>query len=556
MPQAKSGQAMSKSSLNRNFKQSRRLVPCLLAASVALLMSAGWSQVRADDSVSGSLAKLEDKFFQHDFSKDEVGDRIERLEKLVYGEARTGSTDERLKTLMTLIPASTPADNAAAQPDASKSTASAPPPEARRPMRKAEPVADTSADPVQNENSYPAITALEKKLLNRDYVGETVGKRLDRLEIKAYGKTSASDDFQDRVDRLKASTGVDVARSKPVNSEWADEEEEKEPVAAGSQGVTPFTGIGGDDPSSQRNYRKQQQSSYGRPRPSNDPYAGTGTFGAGGGGGGYHSAGGGGSFGQGLGSSGGGRFADAGAGSAGGGLPAPAPDYSRGTPQSAQIPAPTMGVSQQISLLEREVFKKTYEKETILNRLSRLESTVFPQDKPSSDKSLPERMNRLIVAVPVSQASADPAAAPSPKKRRGGDPDFPDLDFGGPSLTSQQAQQAATRGPSGLSKIINGLGGALGGGYTGSYAASPGHLVTDPSTGLLYDQYTGTLIDPMTGAVVGRRQVQMGGYPAYGGFNSGMSPYGGMGGMGGGMGGGSGMGFGFGGGGMRMGGWP
>ncbi|MBX9721542.1 MAG: hypothetical protein K2X81_09125, partial [Candidatus Obscuribacterales bacterium] len=393
---------MSKSSAQKQTKRSTKLLARFLAASLVIAFFGGVQCVYAADSMDGSLTKLEDKFFQHNYPKDAVGDRLERLEKLMYGESKTGSDDERLKTLMNLVPNLDEKvdDGASAAPKAQT-----PAPAPRRQVMKPEvPQVDTSsAEPSPNDSSYPAVTAMEKKLLGRDYIGESVGKRLDRLEIKAYGKTAASEDLQDRVDRLKSSTGIDVAKVKPANSEWADEDEDP------SGGVQPFTGIGsGDDPNSQRNMRKQASNSFNRPSPSYDPYAGTGTFGAGGS---SHSvsSGSSGSFGTGAGT----YRPDP--------MPATAPDYSQGG-SSAPIPAPTMGVRQQISLLEREVFKKTYDNETLLSRLSRLEQTVFPQDKAASDKSLPERMNHLLAAVPISQAT-EPPVAPAPKRKRGGDPD-------------------------------------------------------------------------------------------------------------------------------------
>lgn len=543
---------MSQCSIKPNSKL-RKHINCFMAATVLLACTSVMAPAFADDSMTSNLSKLEDKYFQHDFSKDETTDRLERLEKLVFGEARTGGNEQRLKTLLDMVPDlnAPKADDAASKPSSPAPTQPAP----KRTYKAEEPVPDKTVDrePSPNDSSYPAVTAIEKKLLGRDYIGESVGKRLDRLEIKAFGKTAASDELQDRVDRLKSATGIDIAKAKPANSEWADEEED--PDLAGSQGVQPFTGIAGDDPSQQRNYRKQAQGGYQRPKPY-DPYAGTGTFGAG-------SSGTSSSGGYGSGSFGGGNTA-----AADPGMPQAAPDFSRGASGAAPPVAPQLGVSQKLALLEREVFKKTYDKETILNRLNRLETTVFPQDKPASDRSLPERMGRLLAAVPISPNAATAAADPPPAPKRKRDPDFPDLDFGPSNLSS--ANQAP-RGQGGLSKIINGLGGALSGGYSGTYsgnyAATPGTLITDPQTGLLYDQYTGTYIDPMTGAVVSRRATSgyggmgnMGtmngyGYPAYGGFNSGFSPspfgrmgVGGMGGMG------SGMGFGFGSGsGMRIG---
>ena len=518
-------------------RSSRKCSAFVLAASLSIIFSSMISSpVFADDSPESNISKLEVKYFQHDFPKDETGDRLNRLEQLMFGEAKTGSVDDRLKSLMALVP------NLNAKVEEPK--ADAPPPAAEAPRKpapsytKQSPATDTAYEdePSKDQNSYPAVSAIEKKLLGRDYVGESLGKRLDRLEIKAFGKTTASDDLQDRVDRLRGSTGVDVARNKPAGSEWADEEED--PHVAGSEGIQPFTGVG-EDPSLNRSYRKQMSSDYARPKPpAYDPYAGSGTFGAGGGGRSSGSYGGGGTYGAGGGSSYGSGMSSL------GGMPPSAPEFSRGgAGGGAPSPAPGMGVSQQIGMLEKEVFQKTYGSETLLNRINRLEVTVFPQDKPQADKSLPDRVSRLVAAVPISQGNMPPVA---PQKRTRKDPDFPDLDFNGPGQVSTK--------PGGLSKIINGLGSALSGGYVGGYNAAPGTLVNDPSTGLLYDQYTGTLIDPMTGAVVGRRSVQTNGFgnTGYGGFNSGFSPMSPFG-MGGG---GSGLQFGFGGGGMRMGGWP
>src|SRR5271163_1373137 len=43
-----------------------------------------------------NLSKLELKFFQHEYPKDTNQVRLERLEKMVYGETKTGSESERL----------------------------------------------------------------------------------------------------------------------------------------------------------------------------------------------------------------------------------------------------------------------------------------------------------------------------------------------------------------------------------------------------------------------------------------------------------------------------
>src|SRR5476649_819444 len=46
------------------------------------------------------LSKLETKFFEHTYATDSSNDRLARLEKMVFGETRTGSDAERLSNLM------------------------------------------------------------------------------------------------------------------------------------------------------------------------------------------------------------------------------------------------------------------------------------------------------------------------------------------------------------------------------------------------------------------------------------------------------------------------
>jgi hypothetical protein len=215
-----------------------------------------------------------------------------------------------------------------------------------------------------------------------------------------------------------------------------------------------------------------------------------------------------------------------------------------------------MGLSQEVSLLENELFRKTFANETIPNRLNRLEGIVFPGQRPPSDMSLPDRVNRILSAVPISEPSV--AQAPRRSVAQAPRQDADDLD-------PQMPPTAPQRTGGGLSKIINGLGNLLGGGG-GVYGAAPyaSNLVTDPTTGLLYDRVSGNYIDPNTGMVIPRGGAGMpvpvtpgygyGGSPygynrGYAGFNNGLSPigspynsYG------------SGMHFGFGGSGIRFGG--
>lgn len=59
-----------------------------------------WAAQNSDDR----LAKLEVKFFKHTFPKDDDTVRLERLEKMIFGEAKSGNSSERLKNLADTVP--------------------------------------------------------------------------------------------------------------------------------------------------------------------------------------------------------------------------------------------------------------------------------------------------------------------------------------------------------------------------------------------------------------------------------------------------------------------
>lgn len=535
------------------FRPSCKAVPGLFVAVLFLVLlnignvQPGWA-VDVND-VPGTLKKLEVKFFRHDYGTDKIPERLDRIEQMVFGESKSGTEGERLKALVAVVPDLDQVVEPAAPgpPVASEAEDKSPAyGKAKSANRKisdpgGKPPVDYNAetpDDIPNQSSYPVVTELERKILGKDYIGESVAKRLSRLEMKAFGKTSSSDDLSERVDKLAVVAGV---RARPsANADWADEDDiDMLPATnpykiADGESSPPYASPPGEDGRSfsGRDLRRDMEVAFGR-RPS----GGGGSFGMGGA---PAAANGSGSFGMGTGS----------VGSSSGTMPPRAPDLADRA--SDMVQPGGMGLSQQVALLEREVFQKIYDKDTIPARLKRLEATVFPQDKASEEKSIPDRVRHLLAAVPLS--SSPVASKAQPKRQKPYEEDFDGEFFEegrGPQANGYSQSQ---RSGGGLSKIIGGLSSLLGSGYTsGAYNVQPGTLVPDPQTGLLYDQYTGSLVDPSTGAVVGRRMMpnMMNPY-GYGGYNSGFAPMNGFG-----MGGGS-MGFGIGGGGMRFGSgmWP
>lgn len=494
----------------------KRTTKLLALLSLSLALSFGCVASASDDP---NIVKLEKRFFEHDYPKDTTEARIERLEKMVFGEAKTGPIQERLNSLMSVVPA----DNNAAEPTkASPTTAKQPNNYDATRSASDVPTADVQEfdDTPGPAGNYPAISAIETKLLGREYNDEPARKRLDRLETKVFGKPSGIDDMTERMDRLKMKTGVDVAKQAPTGSDWADDDDfsfdnlHNTPKRT-SPPLTYTPPANGDGTSfSGRNVRQDMQRAFGMPSSGNSM----------------------------------------------GAMPQSAPDYRNRNNYAYQAPDTVSsaeaagGLNQQVTQLENLIFGKSYPKDSLPARVNRLELTLYPQQPLAVTTPLPDRVRRMLGTVPgaVPNATANRGYAPSYSQQQPSytqDPnladDLSDMDNSMSSDFPRPAPQYQKRS-SGLSKIINSIGSMMGSGYGGGYTTQSGTLVTDPQTGLLYDQATGVLIDPLTGAVVGQR-YPANPSPSYGGFNNGFSPYGG------GMMGGSGLRFGFGGiGGM----WP
>lgn len=492
----------------------------ILAGSALVFALAVWGGFAPQQALAGvesdpRLVKLEMKFFQHDYSKEDVQTRLQRLEKMVFGDSRSGDPQTRLQNLVSAVPNLDEAANQAeAAPATTASRPSAPPP-SRRTQSAPNDDADIASreQQITGSSDYPQVSAMEKKLFRRDYAGEALAKRLDRLETTVYGKPSASSDLSDRVDRLKARTGIDLAASPPPGTDWADDDDDA-PRGGGDITYVPAE----TTPFANTHMPHRSGNSSGTYGGGGNPYSDTDATG-----GTYGSR----------------PPATAGIPTTGGGMPPVAPSVVPGGSRG-------LGLSQQVSVLENEVFRKTYPNDPLPARINRLESTVFRGTVATGDMSLPERVSRLSDVI-GSGSSDSRNARKRVAQRRSVDDDMDDPDM---------PPTAPPR--SGLSKIMGGLGNLIGGGNSGNGTAYPmgSHLVTDPRTGMLVDMYTGNIIDPRTGAVVGNQATGVapgtfGALPYSGGgcvngFNNGLSPMGSAY--------GSGMRFGTGFGGMRMGG--
>ena len=181
--------------------------------------------------------------------------------------------------------------------------------------------------------------------------------------------------MSDRVDALKQKTGVDIARQAPPGSDWEDEDEmgsrrRPVPTVRGADTDTGTASIGEDGKSfSGRDLRKDFQRAFGR---SGSGYsAGSGSYGFGGGGDIMDDD---------LGESSGAY------GFSGGSMANP---FSRGAAPNMMAGgnASGMGLSQQVSALETEIFRKTYSRDPLTTRLNR-QICGFPSGKTIDGQSV------------------------------------------------------------------------------------------------------------------------------------------------------------------------
>lgn len=513
------------------------------------------------DSADPNVPKLEQKFFEHTYPKDPLPQRLERIEKMVFGEAKTGADGERLSKLIQAVPGLNSVPDV--PPPASTNTASGDAQDVPMPP----PSKSRAPQPIADGSKYPQVSAMELKLLGKDYGADPVDQRLARLETKVFGKPSGSTDLSDRVDALKNRTGVDVSKQVPAGADWADDDDTFMPPPTAQHRAPSTPGADGRSFSG-RDLRNDLNSAFNRSNRGGNsddqdiPFTGSGSYGRGSSSA-YSSPSASGAYGFG-GSSAGSSGASGSYGFGGGGYQRnSAPRTAYQTPSTAYQPAPQavpdtssgLGLNQQVTALEQEVLNKTYSKDPLPVRVDRLETNIIPKDKVAwQGKPLPERVSHLVSIIPISAPSMvkNQRVAQSPDI----DPDFPDM------ASASNMPKPAPQRSGGLSKIMNSLGNMLGGGagFSTGYGMS-GNLMTDPQTGLLMDPNSGNLIDPTSGMVIGRRVVQPNyGYNPYGmsggmgmgmgGFGNGFSPYGSSFGIGG-----SGMRMGIGGG--RVGGmWP
>lgn len=140
-------------------------------------------------SMLGEIGAYEKQFFELSFDGETTSRRLDRLETFIFGATSTGSPQARIAKIAKVAPLTNYVPAKAPVPPSSKQPQPA--------------SAATIAEPaLESPGHYPHITALEAKILGETYPIEPLTERLSRLETKAFGAPSKSQDLEARTDAI------------------------------------------------------------------------------------------------------------------------------------------------------------------------------------------------------------------------------------------------------------------------------------------------------------------------------------------------------------------
>ncbi|MBL0184356.1 MAG: hypothetical protein IPP97_01330 [Candidatus Obscuribacter sp.] len=152
---------------------------------------------------NNTLDKLEQHFFEHNYPKDSTEDRLGRLEKMVFGEAKTGPVQSRITDLQSVVAANQdaiPAGDtvAASSPSTTSNTSTSS--QAQKQTQAPAPVSTVAA---ADSADYPRVDMLEEVILGQEFKQLSIQKRITQLEVKVFGRAGTSDDLSARTDALE-----------------------------------------------------------------------------------------------------------------------------------------------------------------------------------------------------------------------------------------------------------------------------------------------------------------------------------------------------------------
>lgn len=138
----------------------------------------------AKDTVSTTLSKLEDATFGVEYSSEKPENRLNRLEKNIYGKTKSGTVQNRLSAINKDIAGDVIGQEIAPSTDTF--------------MNEEDIV---KSDGTEN---YPILDEIEQKLFMSSNPEKSLRSRIVRIEKKLFSKTFETDDYYTRMERIKA----------------------------------------------------------------------------------------------------------------------------------------------------------------------------------------------------------------------------------------------------------------------------------------------------------------------------------------------------------------
>ncbi len=188
------------------MKGIKLLLPIVLAASLSIATTTTRAaqqpqQQQTSATIQSQLEALEKRFFIHDFQRDTVEQRLARMEKFTFGETHLGAPEARIAKIAGTLESHSASQKLSDIMDLGSHVA------VKKSNELDAPAGNSSRSSSKEEDDsttdYPHVTYLEDELLGQDFPGQSLESRLQRLETKAFGAPSKSNDFVDRTDALE-----------------------------------------------------------------------------------------------------------------------------------------------------------------------------------------------------------------------------------------------------------------------------------------------------------------------------------------------------------------
>ncbi len=395
---------------------------------LTLIFSLGLTLPAYAANVNDELSTMEMYYFHHCYRKNPTIERVDRLEKMVFGSTDdTAGIDKRIQNLNGVFAAtqSNSSNNTMANSEPIPNTDSNQENKSPNNLRKESspqgslpannlnqinhsnhylPTAPQETAQHNNfnksnalpKNDYPIVSTMEMKVFNQTYQDEPIKERLDRLELKLYGTKSTLPDLSERVDNLMSTMDLNKPKSKVTqkHSDWMSEDElEAQNASLGNNAVDQAynqqanMGMGGSNMGMGGSNMGMGGSNMGM---------GSSNMGMGGSNMGMGSS----NMGMGgsnMGSNFNNNFLN--------GDNFFGSDKPKNPKKLAKFDMQKYGINQCVTRLEQEILGKTNQHQPLETRVAKLENIIFPDGKNPKKTNVGKRVEKLLAVVPIDKSN-------------------------------------------------------------------------------------------------------------------------------------------------------